>query len=202
MKRDCFLIPLISLLLVLCSCGPFGAGPWYMIFEGTTTEDDEDVGTVFITSGPTVAQLTNNSATIEWNTDVPSDSTVQYGPDTSYGLQQSDSVFDTFHSVTITGLSSGTTYHCCAVSRSVTGGIGVSADVEFTTCFALSISSAYGPTTPGTGTWYYASGEEVLARAPESISGPSKRRTIRSSLAWLISGVACDCLIRLIRYSW
>ncbi|MBI5748392.1 MAG: fibronectin type III domain-containing protein, partial [Nitrospinae bacterium] len=58
-----------------------------------------------------VTNITINSATITWTTDQPSDSLVEYGETTLYGQLLADSTLTTNHSVTLTGLTMGTTYH-------------------------------------------------------------------------------------------
>jgi len=143
-------------LICLCSCGPFGAGPWYAIYQSTQKSKD-DTGTIRITYGPEVSALTNTSATIEWVTDIQSDSTVTYGLDTTYGSQEKDAALDTVHSVTLSSLSSDTTYHFRVTSVAASGASGASADKQFTTKVALVVTSAYGPTTPDNGTHYYDS---------------------------------------------
>ncbi len=54
-----------------------------------------------------VKKITNSSATIVWTTDESSDSLVRYSNGTAAGYNSSNA---TFHSVTLTGLASSTTY--------------------------------------------------------------------------------------------
>ncbi len=87
-----------------------------------------------ITSGPTVAGLSDSTATIEWTTDEPSDSEVEYGLDASYGQATNEAADETSHSVTLTGLSPDTTYHFRAGSTDPSGnGPTWSSDSTFTT---------------------------------------------------------------------
>ena len=94
-----------------------------------------------IVSFPTVTSKTNTTAVIEWATDEPGTSVVEYGPTTSYGYTQTLTGYVTNHSVTITGLSGSTLYHFRVGSTDVTGnGPGTSttdnnpsADSSFTT---------------------------------------------------------------------
>jgi len=80
-----------------------------------TTEDDPDEIAPQITSPPTVTAKKNTTATIEWTTDEPGNSVVQYGENPadwdSYDSTESDPDMVTNHSVTITGLTGSTIYH-------------------------------------------------------------------------------------------
>ena len=66
-----------------------------------------------------VKNVSYNRATIEWVTNATSTSRVDYGPTTSYGQSVEDSALVTNHSVTITGLNKGATYHLkCTSTKS------------------------------------------------------------------------------------
>ena len=89
-------------------------------------------GTVTI-SGVASVNITSNSATITWITDVPSTSQIEYGTTISYGsttATDSNMVID--HSIVITGLSSGTAYNFKAIS-SISGYTARSSNSTFTT---------------------------------------------------------------------
>jgi hypothetical protein len=74
------------------------------------------------------------SATITWTTDITADSQVEYGPTTTYGsFSALDSALVTSHSVMLTGLSRGITYHYRVYSRNSLGELTVSGDFTFTT---------------------------------------------------------------------
>jgi hypothetical protein len=78
--------------------------------------------------------ITASSVTITWTTDQNSDSQVAYGLTTSYGATTPiDSTQVTSHSVTLTGLTAGATYHYQALSRNSSGNVSSSADFTFTT---------------------------------------------------------------------
>lgn len=87
-----------------------------------------------VISGVTSTGVSYAGATINWLTDEPADSQVQYGTSTSYGAT---SVFDgtllSAHSVSLSGLSPGTTYHYRTNSRDAAGNLAHSADYTFTT---------------------------------------------------------------------
>ena len=85
-----------------------GNGPSVSKEVGFTTNPDPDIAAPQIISPPTVTTKTEASATIEWDTNEPSNSLIHYGLASgawaSYALSEEDSVFVTHHSVTITGL--------------------------------------------------------------------------------------------------
>ncbi|HEX7959999.1 MAG TPA: fibronectin type III domain-containing protein, partial [Terriglobales bacterium] len=101
-------------------------------------------------TGPTIsgtnATPTSSGATITWNTDVAATSQVEYGTTTSYGtLTSLDSTLATIHSVALTGLATGTTYHYRVHSKNSAGTESISGDLTFTTT-----SGSPPPPTSGT----------------------------------------------------
>lgn len=77
---------------------------------------------------------TNTTATINWTTAVPATSRVKYGLTTSYGTFSSrNSNFTTTHSVSLTALTAGTTYHYRVLSGDSTGVQVTGLDEVFTT---------------------------------------------------------------------
>jgi len=73
-----------------------------------------DISAPQISSTPTVTELTENTAVIEWTTSEPGTSVVQYGTSSSgwgsYALSQNMDNLTSNHSITLTGLSENTTY--------------------------------------------------------------------------------------------
>ncbi len=71
----------------------------------------------FTTLGPTVitgvavTPLTSRSVRVTWTTNHAADSKVRYGTSTNYGSEVYDATRVTSHSVDVTGLTPGTTYH-------------------------------------------------------------------------------------------
>ncbi len=110
--------------------------------NGSTTSGDY----TFTTSGPPAISnvqamgVTATSATITWTTDMASDSKVDYGLTTSYGSQATSASQVTSHSVTLTGLTAGTTYHFKCTSTNAYG-TAVSTDYTFVTGSGPSISN-------------------------------------------------------------
>ncbi len=82
------------------------------------------------------SDITKDSTVINWTTDEGATSTVEYGKDTAYGTNVTDSALNTSHRLTLTGLSASTAYHYRAVSKDSSGNEAVSADSMFTTSAA------------------------------------------------------------------
>jgi len=96
--------------------------------------------TVQVDNGPTVSALdvnpglTASSVRITWTTDSVSDSQVEFGPTSAYGLSTpTDPRTSWTHDMQLTGLTHGTTYHYRVRSRDASGAVGVSPDSTFTT---------------------------------------------------------------------
>ena len=90
----------------------------------------------------------SDRATVLWWTDEPATGQASYGATTAYGRTTTRvTSLASSHSVTLTGLSAGTTYHLQLRSTDAAGNTGVSADKTFTTTKA----STFAPgTTSGT----------------------------------------------------
>src|SRR3972149_2470938 len=85
-------------------------------------------------SNITTGSITSSSAVITWTTDEQSSSQIEYGTTTSYGSSTTiDNTLVTSHSVTISGLSSWTTYHFRVKSQDSAGNLAVSSDLTFST---------------------------------------------------------------------
>jgi hypothetical protein len=82
---------------------------------------DGDTTPLAITSGPLVSNITSSSALVSWSTDEVSDSLVQYGKTSSYGLTASGADDVREHSVLLTSLSPDTTYYYRAGSTDSSG---------------------------------------------------------------------------------
>jgi hypothetical protein len=91
------------------------------------------------TPGPTISTVTvssisSTSAVISWITDQPSTSLVNFGTTTGYGSASTlASTLVTSHTVTLTGLTAGTTYDFDVVSANSSAVLSVSGNVAFTT---------------------------------------------------------------------
>jgi hypothetical protein len=83
-------------------------------------------------TGVTVSSLGATSATITWTTDELADSQVEYGPTSNYGASTTlDPTLVTVHSVTLTGLAGGVTYHYRVKSTDVGRNLATSPDDSF-----------------------------------------------------------------------
>lgn len=90
-----------------------------------------------VISGISTSTVSSSSATVIWTTDESASSQVQYGTDTSYGSESSlSSSLVTSHSVVLSGLSAGTTYHYRVISTDGSGVTSTSSDQTFTTSTA------------------------------------------------------------------
>ncbi|MHB8362013.1 MAG: DUF2341 domain-containing protein [Patescibacteria group bacterium] len=85
--------------------------------------------------GPNISNLTDQSATISWSTNRNGDSKIQYGlsPTNFYQTEPSVPTQATYHSVTLTSLSPGTTYYYKALWTDTDGNTGTSYESSFTT---------------------------------------------------------------------
>jgi Purple acid Phosphatase, N-terminal domain/Viral BACON domain len=89
----------------------------------------------------TASSTTAGAATVTWTTAVPSDSQVEYGPTAAYGnFSALASTRITAHSVALSGLTAGTTYHFRVRSSDATGVLVTGADNILTTASAITIS--------------------------------------------------------------
>ena len=109
-----------------------GAACQLRINENRTVSATFDTASSGIIHAISVKDITPMSATITWDTDLPATSRIDYGP-TGYGSSSTDTSFTTTHSVSLSGLSPGTSYHFKVTSVTETGLLTSSADNLFTT---------------------------------------------------------------------
>ncbi|MFH0815009.1 MAG: fibronectin type III domain-containing protein [Candidatus Falkowbacteria bacterium] len=93
--------------------------------------------TVTDTTAPTISSVVATpkatEATITWTTNEASVTWIDYGTTTTYGKQTLTSAFVTAHSVTLTGLTAGTTYHYKLSAKDVSSNLNVGSDATFKT---------------------------------------------------------------------
>ena len=82
---------------------PGGAGSF-------TTSNDPDTQFPVILSGPTVSSKTHNTAIVEWTTDEPASSDVQFGAEAIAEEQSSSGVSKTSHKIVLSNLTEGSGY--------------------------------------------------------------------------------------------
>jgi hypothetical protein len=95
--------------------------------NGPTTSADATFSTGVATTpaiatGPAAAP-SSTSFTVTWTTDVGGDSHVEYGTTAAYGSSAGSATLTTSHVVSVSGLSSGQTYHFRAGSAGACGGV-------------------------------------------------------------------------------
>src|SRR3990170_6234665 len=87
-----------------------------------------------IISNATTSSISGTSATISWSTNEVSSSQAEFGTSTSYGSSTTiDNTLVTSNTVTVSGLTSWTTYHFRVKSQDGSGNLTVSSDFTFTT---------------------------------------------------------------------
>ena len=127
-KRQSHTIPLTNLepdteyFYQIGSVDASGNGPTTGAILSFKTLSAPDIQPPQLISGPVARNVTATSATIEWLTDEPSNSVIDVGDDASYALnhiERGDLV--EHHSVAITNLMPGATYHFKVSSSDVSG---------------------------------------------------------------------------------
>ncbi|MCR4322958.1 MAG: fibronectin type III domain-containing protein [Candidatus Azambacteria bacterium] len=87
-----------------------------------------------VITGVNAMSIGQTGATINWTTDEPADSQVEYGTSTAYGLSSSLVIATTTaHSISVIGLTESTTYHYLVKSKDDAGNLATSTDQTFTT---------------------------------------------------------------------
>jgi len=95
-----------------------------------------------VISGVFVSGITTSSAIINWTTDQPATSYVEYGLSNYTNTTPTDPTLVTIHSVTLSNLSAATLYHFEAGSTSSSSGTTLSSDSTLTTAAATGGSSS------------------------------------------------------------
>jgi hypothetical protein len=93
-----------------------------------------------VISNISVTAVSGQSATISWTTDQPATSRVDYGETTAYGNIDANTALVEEHSIVLTGLLAGTTYHFQITSANAAGAPATSADGAFATLSVLLLS--------------------------------------------------------------
>lgn len=108
-------------------------------------------------SSATATNITTTTAIIAWQTDEASDSKVDYGVATSYGSSASNANMLTSHSVALSGLSAGTTYHYKVTSKDASTNSASSTDLQFTTLMPDTTAPVVSSSSISSGTPTYNS---------------------------------------------
>ncbi|MDB5204071.1 MAG: hypothetical protein JWP09_99 [Candidatus Taylorbacteria bacterium] len=111
------------------------SGPLYLRLNQATSSD-----MTFTTSAlpaPVISSIatstTQTAATITWTTDQNASSTVNYGASSSYGTASTSDTLTMSHTIILTGLSAGTTYHFQVGGGNNVGTVSVSGDMVLVT---------------------------------------------------------------------
>ncbi len=119
-----------------------------MWFSGTSQSGDFTFTTLGggdegapVISGVTATAITDSGATITWSTNEDADSQVEYGPTAGYGSSTPLApALTRSHSVSLRGLSKGTTYHYRVTSKDAEGNRAQSTDGTFKTLDAAPLA--------------------------------------------------------------
>ena len=179
---------------------------YYFVAESTGVSGVTGYSTVFnlTTTGPAsmfpaitnvTTNLTTTSATLTWLTDMPSTSQVNYGTTPAYGSSSPlDSTLTTSHSVTLTGLTPGTTYDFQLVSVSTTGASFFGANMTGLTVWAWgdSLTQGYGDLTQNTYPLYLATQIGVPVNN-EGVGGATSTQIAQKMLSTPASFTVGNC---------
>jgi len=103
-------------------------------FIGVVSAFASDHTTPPVISGVGSSNITDTSADINWSTDEPADTQVEYGTTTAYGLMTTlDTATTTAHLASLSGLTASTTYHYMVKSKDSSGNLATSTDRMFVT---------------------------------------------------------------------
>ena len=145
-------------------------------------------------SGVSVSNIQNNAATITWETNVNTDSNVEYGLENTYGAQSGKSDSTTEHSITLVGLDANTKYHFRTKSSDSFDNEAISNDTVFatiadTTPPALSeiqsqlsqVTSPQGPKYQAVISWKTDEGSSSQVEFGDNAAGKYSKKTQEDS---------------------
>jgi hypothetical protein len=99
--------------------------------------NNANAGSALDTKTPVISNIqyvpSESSVTITWDTDESATSLIEYGLNTAYGTSESSAALVTSHSIILSGLDPGTTYHYKVTSADYSGNSSASLDRTFTT---------------------------------------------------------------------
>src|SRR5712692_10129050 len=112
--------------------------------------------------------ITTSSSQVVWTTNVPADSSVDYGTTIAYGTSTPvNSAMVTSHQMTLSGLAAGTTYYYQVNSTDSKGNHGHSGNHTLQTA-GFSMSGTINPTAAGNGATVALSGAASAATTADS----------------------------------
>jgi hypothetical protein len=122
--------------------------------------------------------ITPSGATINWTTNQPADTQIEYGTTTAYGNKTTlDPTMVTLHSNALSGLNASTTYNYRVISRDASGSQAVSDNLTFTT-------SAPPPPPPPAGITGYWQFDENAETTAFDASGNGLNGTLTGGTQW------------------
>ncbi len=101
-----------------------------------------------IISGVTANLITQTTANIVWLTNEGADGKVEYGMTNNYDGSVNTTLYTTAHTLPLTGLAAGTTYHYRVISKDLAGNSTTSNDTTFTTLPLISGPDSTPPSAP------------------------------------------------------
>ncbi len=120
-----------GLLLSAVAAGTAMLGGCTGLVSGASSSGNPPSPSTLVISNIQTATITTSSSQIVWATNVPANSSVDYGTTTAYGNSTPvDSTMVTSHQVTISGLAAGTTYYYQVNSSDSKGNNGHSGAVN------------------------------------------------------------------------
>lgn len=151
------------------------------------------------TTPPTISSVasttTSTTATITWSTNERATSTISYGTTTSYGLTTGSNTATTSHSITLTGLQSGTAYHFKISVTDSSNNSTTSSDLILTTTdvTAPTISNIVSSATQTTATITWTTSEAATTTVDygltTSYGTASSSASATTSHSYVISGL-------------
>ncbi len=122
---------------VIPTCQTLPPGVESQINGATTTQPTTNTTSPVI-SGVSINDVTTSDASINWTTDEPATSQVDYGTTTSYGSTVTNgTVLSTSHDLGLSGLTASTLYHFRVTSMDAANNTATTSDETFTTSAIL-----------------------------------------------------------------
>lgn len=149
-----------------------------------------------------VANVTDDTVTITWETDERADSLINYGLQEDYGIVRDPLVDKTSHSVTLDGLDPGRVYYFRVVSADESGNQGISADYKVQTTGTPQADGQGQAEAEGQGQGSQA-GEgqssqttvEEITQQIQEITNPQQLQDILNEVVKAIEGITEDLTI-------
>ncbi len=129
--------------------------------EGTVSMPPPQISNIVVSG------ISDSQATVSWDTDLSTNSVINYGTTTDYGQNKSDSSYVQSHSLTISGLTANTTYHYDVSGADSSGNGSDAGDNTFVT------AAAGSTTTSTTGTVTTTTTQTVIVRIPTPVPDTS-----------------------------